>query len=158
MNHPKMLYKGNTANYQHIIAEDQVNEDELKDQGYVEFDQLKEPAVDGSVGVSSAEVPTKNLNAVAEKLAEVEQERDQLKVDIEHLNAVIERGSAENVQLHEQLKALSAPSDISQDVESQGPDLSKYTQDQLRKLLDEKGVKYLARDSKPELIALLNNN
>ena len=35
------------------------------------------------------------------------------------------------------------------------PDYNALTADQLRSLLDEKGVKYLARDDKPTLIGLL---
>ena len=40
-NYPKMLYKGDQSNFQHIIAENSELERQLKDQGWQEHAELK---------------------------------------------------------------------------------------------------------------------
>lgn len=109
MQYPKMLYKGNITKYQHAIAQDAEHEDALIDQGFVEFDRLETHDHDsGSVGEST---PKKQISSGALELAEVKHERDQLKKEVERLNAVIERGSAENIALQKRIDELSAPAE-----------------------------------------------
>lgn len=120
MNYPKMLYKGNTEKYQHIIAQDADHEAELVESGYVNFDQLEYPKTidSGSVGESTqnAVIAVEQFDAVAEKLVGVEQERDQLKTEVERLNSVIKRGSAENIALHKRIEELTAPEEPTEPV------------------------------------------
>lgn len=118
MQYPKMLYKGNTAKYQHIIAKDDEHEEELKDQGYVDFGQLKapKPTIPNNLTPST---PVGQASVDSQEFAKITHERDQLKAEVERLNAVIERGSAENIALKEQLGALSSSDDPNLDLEPQ---------------------------------------
>lgn len=121
MQYPKMLYMGNTTKYQHAIANDAEHEEELLKQGFIEFDQLEVPDQgSGSVGES---IPKVYTSSDALELAKVEHERNQLEAEVERLNAVIERGSAENIALKEQLAALSGLGDPVQEPEPQAQKL-----------------------------------
>lgn len=154
MKYPKMLYKGNTAKYKHAIAQDAEHEEELISQGHVGFDQLEAPEC--SSGSVSESTPKVNIAGDALELAKITHERDQLKVEVERLNAVIERGSAENITLKQQLDPLSSVADA--ELAPQAPDLNKYTAEQLREMLTTKGVEFKANNSKATLITLLSDN
>lgn len=154
MQYPKMLYKGNTAKYKHAIAQDIEREEYLIECGYVGFDQLEVPERSSESAGGSA--PKADITGDALELAKITHERDQLKAEVERLNAVIERGSAENIALKQQLDSLSSVADA--EPAQQAPDLNKYTAEQLREMLTEKGVGFKSGDTKPALIALLNDH
>lgn len=141
MNYPKMLYKGNKVNYEHSTANDAEHEDELKDQGFADYADLsdKPEPVLHSVGESEPD-------DTAEKLSEALDE-------IDRLNQIIDAGAQENAELRTQLEAMQEPKDT--EAGKGGANYSELTSDELRALLDEKGIKYLARDSKDTLIKLL---
>lgn len=75
----------------------------------------------------------------------VEPEAPQGFVATEQFDAVAERLAVAEAEI----ERLKTPTD------TQTIDYESMTNDQLRILLDEKNIKYLARDGKPELIALL---
>lgn len=181
--YPKMLYQGNLQVYKTAIAENEDHESELRDQDWIEYGDLKEPKTEYEgvaigVGVSALN----GLDDVKQELVDVTQERDELRTENERLNNIITKGSAENIELKENLsKSDSAHDKFRNDVaamkaridELQGMDSvkagdskdavspvdnSKLTMDQLRKKLDEKKIEYKARDDKDTLLGLLNGH
>ena len=122
MNYPKMLYKGDTKHYQHILADDQDHESDLKDQGYVDFSDLEEwtGIASGVVGsASKGELPVDpKLDELSKKVVDLElqlsvaqTERDENIAEVERLNGIIERGKAENIELRQRVEQLTAPAD-----------------------------------------------
>lgn len=124
MNYPKMLYKGNTKHYQHIIANDKEHESLLNEDGYVDFADLEVwtgLASSGSVGgvVSAGNLPTNpKLDELSKKVVDLElqlsvaqTERDENIAEVERLNGIIERGKAENIELRQRIEQLTAPAD-----------------------------------------------
>ena len=83
-NYPKMLYKGDQENYQTVIADDEDHESELVEQGWREYGELPEyePRSSGSVGSSAISdhtlIPVEQFDALALKVAELEQENAEL--------------------------------------------------------------------------------
>lgn len=177
MNYPKMLYKGNKVNYEHSTANDAEHEDELKDRGFVDYVNLpayepKSEFVGESVGGDGESVAEQN-KALQEELKRahkdvetfaeayegekkesslIKAELAEAKAEIDRLNQIIDAGAQENAELHAQLEVLSVSKVGSG---SAAPNYSDMTSDELRALLDEKGIKYLARDSKDTLLKLL---
>lgn len=154
MEYPKMLYTGDTKHYQHIIADDAEHEAKLKEQGYADYADLEVWTGLGSVNSSGSGLLSidPKLDELSEKVVNLElqlnvaqTERDENIAEVARLNSVIEAGRAENIALQAKLDSH----------EQKSADLTVLTSDQLREMLDAKGIKYLARDSKPELIALL---
>lgn len=167
-----MLYKGTKKDYKPQIAHDAEHESVLKEQGWTDYGELpeSEPEMKYASGVGStggaelsktqetdlsAFVPVEQFDALAEKLAQSESE-------VARLIGVIAKGMEENEQLRSRIYEFETPVSVgatSEPVQTeQTVDYSSMTNDQLRALLDEKGIKYLARDSKPELIELLNGH
>lgn len=181
--YPKMLYQGNLQVYKTAIAENEDHESELKEQGWIEYSDLKEPKTESEgvahgVGASALEGPYD----IKQELTDATQERDELRAENERLNDIITKGTAENIALREsQSGSDSAHDKFRNDVaamkaridELQGTDSakvgdskdavspvdnSKLTMDQLRKKLDEKKIEYKARDDKDTLVGLLNGH
>ena len=162
MNYPKMLYKGNQEKYQTIIANDEDHESELLEQGWLEYGELPESdqgMEDPRIGDRAA--GSIDGTSVAEQNKELQEQFEASKAEIARLKDVIEKGSAENADLREQLTFF----------QNEGPKLTASAGDQstkavvdyndlkideLQTLLDEKGIKYLKRDGKDTLIGLLN--
>ena len=181
--YPKMLYQGNLQVFKTAIAESEDHESELKEQGWIEYSNLKEPKTESKgvahgVGASALE----GLNDIKQELADVTQERDELRTENERLNDIITKGSAENIELKESLsKSDSAHDKFRNDVaamkariaELQGDDtptgttheseqklvaLNDLTLPQLQEMAKSKGVEFKARDSKGTLIELILNH
>ena len=80
MQYPKMLYKGNQEKYQTIIADDEDHESELVEQGWCEYGELPEtiskPNPEGII--ENSLIPTEQFDALALKVAELEQENAEL--------------------------------------------------------------------------------
>lgn len=154
MNYPKMLYKGDKVNFEYALAETGEHEDQLKEQGWIEHSELGEPEVvsdsknaDGSLGDYSSV----DLNDISKKLADAEEQLatakseyirqvNEKQAEIDELKAVIEKGSAENIELHRQLRTK---------------ELEGQSADELKAVLNERKVTFGARDSKPELVQLV---
>lgn len=138
MNYPKMLYKGNKVDYEYSIANDAEHEELLKSEGFVDFVDLNDkPELH----------PYDPTNIKPSTLDELKEALD----EIDRLNQIIDAGAIENAELRAQLEELLVP----KSTEAKQVDYSDLTSDELRALLDKKGIKYLARDSKDTLIKLL---
>ena len=131
MNYPKMLYMGNLAKYQTVIADDEDHEFELIKQGWCEYHNLEEvqsSLEDGLTGSASA-----SGNGVIEGLEnEVNFLKDEL-IKAEHQNSILTK----KLRLKE-LEGLKV--------------------DELQKILTEKEISFNVRDGKDTLIGLLNTH
>ena len=83
MQYPKMLYKGDQENYQTIIADDEDHEAELIADDWVQYGDLPEQSENQHIGEahsidSAALVPVEQFDALALKVAELEQENAEL--------------------------------------------------------------------------------
>lgn len=83
MQYPKMLYKGNQEEYQTAIADDEDHEAELVADNWVEYSDLPEQSENQHIGEaysidSAALVPVEQFDALALKVAELEQENAEL--------------------------------------------------------------------------------
>lgn len=81
--YPKMLYKGNQENYQTVIADDEDHEAELVADGWIEYSDLPEQSENQYTGEaysidSATLVPVEQFDALALKVAELEQENAEL--------------------------------------------------------------------------------
>lgn len=140
--YPKALYTGDQTNYEMTVVNNAEQEQEQRELGATDYVDLPESSPEmkyasGSVGAKdmdpSALVPVEQFDAVAQKLADTEAE-------VERLNQVIAAGSAENAELRKQIRLK---------------ELEDTPADELKKLLDEAGVTYQARDGKPVLAQLV---
>lgn len=138
--YPKMLYQGNLQVFKTAIAENKDHESELKEQNWIEYGDLKEPKTE-SEGVAHGvgESALEGLKDIKQELTDVTQERDELRTENERLKDVITKGSAENADLQKKLRIK---------------ELEDMPADELKKLLDDVGVTYQARDGKPVLVQL----
>ena len=83
MQYPKMLYKGDQENYQTIIADDEDHEAELLADDWSQYGDLPEQSENQHIGEahsidSAALVPVEQFDALALKVAELEQENAEL--------------------------------------------------------------------------------
>ncbi|MFN3073181.1 hypothetical protein ACK1JC_06095 [Acinetobacter sp. TY2] len=142
MEYPKMLYLGSTTSHKNEIAQNAEHEEELRELGFVDFVDLEDEVnqMMGSAvgGASSEDLVQKEL-----QLSVAQTERDQFKAENDDLKAQIE-------QLNQVIYSFQPAEHVV--VET---DYNALTADQLRSLLDKKGIKYLARDDKASLIKLL---
>ena len=138
MQYPKMLYKGNQEKYQTVIADDEDHEAELVVDGWANYGELPEQSENQYTGQahsidSAAMVPVEQFDAVAQKLVDTEAE-------VERLNNIIATGMKENTELRKQIQLK---------------ELEDMPADDLKAMLDEKGVQYGARDNKATLVNLV---
>ena len=79
-NYPKMLYKGDQENYQTVIAYKEDHEAELVADGWANYGELPEtiskPNPEGII--ENSLIPTEQFDALALKVAELEQENAEL--------------------------------------------------------------------------------
>lgn len=138
MNYPKMLYKGDLIKFEFTTAVSEEHEEELKAVGWIEHSELSEP-------IQKTEV-TQTTPAIDKDYVPLEEyevilnERNDALTKITELEKVIEKGSAENIELHRQLRTK---------------ELEGQSADELKVILNERGVTFGARDSKPELVQLV---
>lgn len=81
--YPKMLYKGDQENYQTVIADDEDHEVELTADGWSQYGDLPEQSENQYTGEahsidSAALIPVEQFDALALKVAELEQENGEL--------------------------------------------------------------------------------
>ena len=178
--YPKMLYKGNQENYQTIIADDEDHEAELVADGWANYGELPNPSVEDqyaeTVDKSSDPigfVPTEQFDALALKVAELEEENAQLKEVIEkgstenkglqdqvgELQDLIQKAFAESVDFQDQIAVLKSsiqnPESITSNPEPKVISLNDLTLAQLQEMAESKGIAFKVRDSKGTLIELL---
>ena len=82
-NYPKMLYKGDQENYQTVIADDEDHEAELLADDWIWYGDLPEQGENQYTGEahsidSAALAPVEQFDALALKVAELEQENAEL--------------------------------------------------------------------------------
>ncbi|MFX6761522.1 hypothetical protein ABTH06_06990 [Acinetobacter baumannii] len=138
MNYPKMLYKGDKVNFDYAVAETGEHEEQLKEQGWIEHSELGEP-IQVTNTIKDASGSDKELVSLEEYEA-ILNERNEALTKITELEKVIKKGSAENIELHRQLRTK---------------ELEGQSADELKSILNERGVTFGARDSKPELVQLV---
>ncbi len=138
MNYPKMLYKGDKVNFDYAVAETGEHEEQLKEQGWIEHSELGEPIQETNT-IKDASGSDKELVSLEEYEA-ILNERNEALTKITELEKVIKKGSAENIELHRQLRTK---------------ELEGQSADELKAILNERGVTFGARDSKPELVQLV---
>lgn len=130
--YPKALYRGDTKSYEHVIADGEDHEQHLREEGYVNYSELKEPEIEviGKVSGSNGE-----LKKVQQELLEV------LKT---------------NQELEEQLATAKGEYIVQINKLKKENDTYKYSAmdaSELKAILDEKGVKYGSRDGKDALVS-----
>ena len=173
-----MLYKGNQEKYQTVIANDEDHEAELIADGWSQYGDLPEQSEIQHIGEayltdSAALIPVEQFDALASKVAELEEENAQLK-------EVIEKGSAENKGLQDQIgelqdlvqkafvesvdfqdqiavlkSSIQNPESITSNSEPKVISLNDLTLAQLQEMAESKGIEFKVRDSKGTLIELL---
>jgi hypothetical protein len=131
---PKALYKGDLKNYNFATAYDADAEKQLRSEGYVHFAELPE-AKDILVGEVSG--PSEELNNIKQELLDALQDNEKLKEENLDLKQTY---IAENNALRKQVRLL---------------ELGNLDAGELRKILDEKQIKYGSRDGKDELVKLV---
>ncbi|EJB8413028.1 hypothetical protein MW335_003290 [Acinetobacter baumannii] len=138
MNYPKMLYKGDLIKFEFTTAVSEEHEEELKAVGWIEHSELGEPIQETDT-IKDASGSDKELVSLEEYEA-ILNERNEALTKITELEKVIKKGSAENIELHRQLRTK---------------ELEGQSADELKAILNERGVTFGARDSKPELVQLV---
>lgn len=138
---PKALYKGDLKNYNFATAFDADAEEQLRSEGYVHFAELPEPK---AIVVSKVSGSSEELNNIKQELLDALQDNENLKEENEKLTEenldLKQTYIAENNELRKQVRLL---------------ELSNLDAGELRKILDEKQIKYGSRDGKDELVKLV---
>lgn len=130
-NYPKMLYKGDQKNFEDSTVHDDIEEQVLRDNGWVDYIDLPER----EIGVAGGSVSEINPSAF---------------VPVEHFDALGE----ENTKLKEELVgALKENQELRKQIRFK--EVEDMSADDLRKVLDERKIEYGARDGKPMLINLV---
>ena len=132
--YPKALYRGDSKIYEHVIADGEEHEQHLREQGYVNYSELKEPEI---IVIGKASGSGGDLAKVKQELLDALKTIESKDEEILDLK---ESYIAENNQLRKQIRQL---------------ELCKLDADELRNILEEKQVKYGARDSKDVLVKLV---
>lgn len=134
---PKALYHGDLVIHEPAIAQNAEQEANLRSKGYVDFVNLPEPQPE------ETGTPIELSGISEEDYNKVVQERDAALAILNSVSAMKER-------IAEMQGDTTPVGTVKYAV-----DYNSMTADQLRALLDERGIKYLVRDSKDTLIALL---
>ncbi|WP_457970627.1 hypothetical protein [Acinetobacter calcoaceticus] len=132
--YPKALYRGDTKSYEHVIADGEDHEQHLREEGYVNYSELKEPeiVVVGKVAGSSGE-----LKKVQEELLEALNKN-------QFLEDQLATAKGEYIVRINELKK-----------ENDNLKYSAMSAAELRTVLDGKGIKYGSRDEKEALVKLV---
>lgn len=159
MEYPKALYHGDTNKHDMRIASNIDDEQDLREAGFVDFVMLKEP----KKNTESAETGSKTHDGLVEKLVWTEDQLETAKAELIAFKNDVPAMKARIAELQGDTTPVDATSDnpnpelneeSADDV--QDVDYSQWTADQLREELKKRDIKFKARDSKDELLALLN--
>lgn len=130
-NYPKMLYKGDQKNFEDSTVHDDIEEQVLRDNGWVDYIDLPER----EIGVAGGSVSEINPSAF---------------VPVEHFDALGE----ENTKLKEELVgALKENQELRKQIRFK--ELEDKPADELKAILDGAEIKYKANAGKPELAQLV---
>lgn len=130
-NYPKMLYKGDQKNFENSTVHDDIEEQVLRDNGWVDYIDLPER----EIGVAGGSVSEINPSAF---------------VPVEHFDALGE----ENTKLKEELVgALKENQELRKQIRFK--ELEDKPADELKAILDGAEIKYKANAGKPELAQLV---
>lgn len=130
-NYPKMLYKGDQKNFENSTAHDDIEEQVLRDSGWVDYINLPER----EIGVAGGSVSEINPSAF---------------VPVEHFDALGE----ENTKLKEELVgALKENQELRKQIRFK--ELEDKPADELKAILDGAEIKYKTNAGKPELAQLV---
>lgn len=141
--YPKMLYKGDKHNYANKIVANEAEETTLRDDGFCDYADLKDaPQIPQEVKENTPN--DEQVETLKAELAKAQAEN-------ERLNAIIENGIAENKALQEQLDTLQGLSSEPSDK----VDYSDWTKDELQEEITKRGLDFKTRDTKDDLIAIL---
>lgn len=129
--YPKMLYKGDQKNFEDSTVHDDIEEQVLRDNGWVDYIDLPER----EIGVAGGSVSEINPSAF---------------VPVEHFDALGE----ENTKLKEELVgALKENQELRKQIRFK--ELEDRPADELKAILDGAEIKYKANAGKPELAQLV---
>ena len=129
--YPKMLYKGDQKNFEDSTVHDDIEEQVLRDNGWVDYIDLPER----EIGVAGGSVSEINPSAF---------------VPVEHFDALGE----ENTKLKEELVgALKENQELRKQIRFK--ELEDKPADELKAILDGAEIKYKANAGKPELAQLV---
>lgn len=130
-NYPKMLYKGDQKNFEDSTVHDDIEEQVLRDNGWVDYIDLPER----EIGVAGGSVSEINPSAF---------------VPVEQLDALGE----ENTKLKEELvESLKENQELRKQIRFK--ELEDKPADELKAILDGAEIKYKANAGKPELAQLV---
>lgn len=130
-NYPKMLYKGDQKNFEDSTVHDDIEEQVLRDSGWVDYINLPER----EIGVAGGSVSEINPSAF---------------VPVEHFDALGE----ENTKLKEELVGvLKENQELRKQIRFK--ELEDKPADELKAILDGAEIKYKANAGKPELAQLV---
>lgn len=130
--YPKMLYKGDLVNFEYTTANSEEHEEELKAEGWVEHRDLEAAKPEVEV-ITQASASSGELAEAKKKIIKLEEQL--ATANGEHIS-----------QINELLK------------ENATLRYSAMGANDLRAILDEKGIKYGSRDEKPALVKLVLEN
>lgn len=130
-NYPKMLYKGDQKNFEDSTVHNDIEEQVLRDNGWVDYIDLPER----EIGVAGGSVSEINPSAF---------------VPVEHFDALGE----ENTKLKEELvESLKENQELRKQIRFK--ELEDKPADELKAILDKAEIKYKANAGKPELAQLV---
>lgn len=159
MEYPKALYRGSKEIYDTKVVNDLDQETELREINYVSFSDLPDPVVEDH---SVKGTGSKTHDGLVEKLAWTEDQLETAKAELITFKNDVPAMKARIDELLGDTTPTGATNDnpnpnVGQNTgNAQGTDYSQWTADQLREELKKRGIKFKARDSKDELLTLLN--
>lgn len=133
--YPKALYKGDNKHYQFTTVENEAQEAEFRENEYVSFHEL--PAHVEQPQHMGESVDSSNVNGLKHELLEALQKNEEKDEEILTLKQTY---ISENNKLRKQVRWL---------------ELGNLGAGDLQKILEDKQVKFGARDSKEELVKLV---
>lgn len=138
---PKMLYTGNTKEWEHETATNADHESELREQGFMDFNELEAPESKAKSVVlsSSNQLKQELIDALKEK-EEIEKIFSVFRNDVDAMRARIA-----------ELEPISALGSVLQPETN----YSEKDNSELKEILTQKGIKFKVNSTKAELLALL---
>lgn len=132
--YPKALYKGDKRNHNFATAFDADAENQLREDGYVDYKDLSEYEELTETETKSDSAVVKELKQELLEALKKNEEKDEEILDLKQTYI------AENNKLRQKVRQL---------------ELGNLDASELRNILDEKQIKYGSRDGKDELVKLV---
>lgn len=132
--YPKALYKGDKKNHDFTTAFDADAENQLREDGYVDYKDLSEYEEPAETETKSDSVDIKELKQELIEALKKNEEKDEEILDLKQTYI------AENNKLRQKVRQL---------------ELGNLDASELRNILDKKQIKYGSRDGKDELVKLV---